>query len=67
MTEFGSNMSTILSEGEPMLPRDPLDPEAKMAEHTFNVCSLGVLCLLNGQPAHVELVGYNGMTNMMQY
>ena len=21
-------MSTILSEGEPMLPRDPLDPEA---------------------------------------
>ena len=28
MTEFGSNMSTILSEGEPMLPRDPLDPEA---------------------------------------
>ena len=25
MTEFGSNMSTILSEGEPMLPSDPLD------------------------------------------
>ena len=25
MTEFGSNMSTILSDGEPMLPSDPLD------------------------------------------
>ena len=25
VTEFGSNMSTIFSEGEPMLPSDPLD------------------------------------------
>ena len=25
MTEFGSNMTTILSDGEPMLPSDPLD------------------------------------------
>lgn len=25
MTEFGSNMSTIFSDGEPMLPSDPLD------------------------------------------
>jgi len=25
VTEFGSNMSTILSDGEPMLPSDPLD------------------------------------------